>query len=188
MLRPKCASSLSLLCPCQQKDKTSRCVWFKIQDYFITSSEKFKRAWTLTTSQYTIAHIVYVKTQLLKIQKLHNKQTSNLHTHTHIHTHTHTHTHTHCSDVWMDLSVQKCYWLRALRTVPADKILRFINILLLLLLLLLSSSLLLLLLLCCCCCCYLRGNRDRYYHYLPFHINVRLSLSRPDITALADWA
>ena len=33
-------------------------IWskFKIQDYFIISSEKLKRGWTLTTSQYTITH------------------------------------------------------------------------------------------------------------------------------------
>ena len=36
---------------------------FMIQDYFIISSEKLERGWTLTTSQYTIAHILYFKTQ-----------------------------------------------------------------------------------------------------------------------------
>ena len=36
---------------------------FKIQDYFIISSEKPKQDWTLTTSQYTITHILYFKTQ-----------------------------------------------------------------------------------------------------------------------------
>ena len=64
----------------------------KIQDYFIISFEKLKRGWTLTTSQYTITHkklwyILELKEQLLKIQKLHIKQTSNLHN---VHTHTHT--------------------------------------------------------------------------------------------------
>ena len=35
---------------------------FKIQDYFIISSEKWKRGWTLTTSQYTITHnLLYSK-------------------------------------------------------------------------------------------------------------------------------
>ena len=34
-----------------------------IQDYFIISSEKLKHGWTLTTSQYTITHIIYFKTQ-----------------------------------------------------------------------------------------------------------------------------
>ena len=79
---------------------------FKIQDHFIISSEKLKRGWTLTTSQYTVTHIWYftTKEQLLKIQKLRNKQTSKLRN-------LHTHTHTHCYDVWTDLSVQKCYWL-----------------------------------------------------------------------------
>ena len=60
-----------------------------------------------TTSQCTIPHIVYIlklKEQLLKIQKLQNKQTSNLrYSHTRARTHTHTraltHTHTHCPDV-----------------------------------------------------------------------------------------
>ena len=66
------------------------------QDSFIISSEKLKHGWTLTTSQYTITHIVYFKTQeqLLKIQKLLNKQTSNLcnlHTYTHAPAHTDTH-------------------------------------------------------------------------------------------------
>ena len=68
---------------------------FKIQDHIIISSEKLKHGWTLTTSQYTVMHILYFKTkeQLLKIQKLRNKQTSKLRNlHTHIHTHTHTHT------------------------------------------------------------------------------------------------
>ena len=42
----------------------SRSFWvFKIQDYFIISSEKLKHGWTLTTSQYTIKHILYFKTQ-----------------------------------------------------------------------------------------------------------------------------
>ena len=36
---------------------------FKVLDYFIISSEKFKCGWTLTTSQYTITHSVYFKTQ-----------------------------------------------------------------------------------------------------------------------------
>ena len=35
----------------------------KIQDYFIISSDKLKRGWTLTTSRYTTTHIVYFKTQ-----------------------------------------------------------------------------------------------------------------------------
>ena len=44
----------------------------------IISFEKLrKRGWTLTTSQYTVTHIV-LKEQSLKIQKLHIKQTSNL--------------------------------------------------------------------------------------------------------------
>ena len=51
-----------------------------LQDYFIISFEKSKRGWTLITSQYTITwHILYIlelKKQLLKIQKLHIKQTS----------------------------------------------------------------------------------------------------------------
>ena len=45
----------------------------EIQDYFIISSEKLKRGWTLTTSHYTITHILYLKLkdeQLLKLQKL----------------------------------------------------------------------------------------------------------------------
>ena len=41
---------------------------FKIQDYFIISSEKLKRGWTSTTSQYTITHIVYFKTQRTVIE------------------------------------------------------------------------------------------------------------------------
>ena len=45
---------------------------FKIQDYFHISSEKLKRGWTLTTSQYTITHIVYFKTQRAVIEKCHN--------------------------------------------------------------------------------------------------------------------
>ena len=60
--------------------------------------------------------------------------TSTTCTHTHTHTLTHTwggwgrvwgwgvgqttrtltHTHTHCSDIWTDLSVQKCYWLHCI--------------------------------------------------------------------------
>ena len=43
-------------------------------------------------------YILKLKEQLLKIQKLHNKQTSNLrnlHTHTHTHTHARTHARTH---------------------------------------------------------------------------------------------
>ena len=35
----------------------------EIQDYFIISSKKLKHGWTLTTSQYTITHTVYFKTQ-----------------------------------------------------------------------------------------------------------------------------
>ena len=71
----------------------------RIPDYFMISSEKLKHGWILTTSQYTKTHILKLKEQLLKIPTLHNKQTSNLHTHTHM------------FDVWMDLSVQKSYWL-----------------------------------------------------------------------------
>ena len=41
---------------------------FKIQDYFIISSEKLKRGWTLTTSQYTGTHILYFKTQRAVIE------------------------------------------------------------------------------------------------------------------------
>ena len=40
------------------------------------------------------SYILKLKEQLLKIQKLHNKQTSNL-----CNLYPHTHTHTHCSDV-----------------------------------------------------------------------------------------
>ena len=100
--------------------------------YYI-SPEKLKCGWTWTTSQYTITHILYFKTQrtVVENKKLHNKQTSNvrnLHTHTHTHTcahthtcmdthahshpHTHSHTHTHCSDIWTNLSIQKYYWLQ----------------------------------------------------------------------------
>ena len=43
-------------------------VLFKIQDYFIISSEKLKCGWTLTTSQYTITHILYFKTQRTVIE------------------------------------------------------------------------------------------------------------------------
>ena len=64
----------------------------------VISSEKLKRGWTLTTSQYTITHIVYFKTQRTAIENTKvNKQTSNLlnsHTYTHTHTHTHIHAHT----------------------------------------------------------------------------------------------
>jgi len=79
-------------------------VTFKIQDYFIISSEKLKCGWTLTTSQlwqYTITHIVYFKTQRTVIQ---NKKVIN-----YLHN-SHTHTHTL---LWHlnRLSVQKCYWL-----------------------------------------------------------------------------
>ena len=42
------------------------CVY--IQDYFIISWEKLKRGWTLTTSQYTITHIVYFKIQRTVIE------------------------------------------------------------------------------------------------------------------------
>ena len=41
---------------------------FKIQDYFIISSEKLKRGCTLTASQYTITYIVYFKTQRTVIE------------------------------------------------------------------------------------------------------------------------
>ena len=41
---------------------------FKIQDYYIISSEKLKCGWTLTASQYTITHIVYFKTQRTVIE------------------------------------------------------------------------------------------------------------------------
>ena len=43
--------------------KSSNWGQVKIQDYFIISSEKLKRGWILTTSQYTITHILYFKTQ-----------------------------------------------------------------------------------------------------------------------------
>ena len=52
----------------------------KIQDYFIIREIK---VWLNINHSNTF--------YILKIQKLHNKQTSNLHTHTH--------THTHCSDI-----------------------------------------------------------------------------------------
>ena len=40
----------------------------KIQDYFIISSEKLQHDWTLTTSHYTITHILYFKTQRTVIE------------------------------------------------------------------------------------------------------------------------
>ena len=43
--------------------KSSNWGQVKIQDYFIISSEKLKRGWILTTSQYTKKHILYFKTQ-----------------------------------------------------------------------------------------------------------------------------
>ena len=46
----------------------------------------------ITVHNNTYFILLKLKEQLLKIQKLHNKQTSNLHTRTHTHTHTHTHT------------------------------------------------------------------------------------------------
>ena len=54
-----------------------------ILDYFMISSEKLKRGWTSTASQYTKTRILKLQEQLSKIHTLHNKQTSNLHTHTH---------------------------------------------------------------------------------------------------------
>ena len=63
---------------------------FKIQDYFIILSEKLKHGWTLTTSQYTITHILYFKTQRsywIYISYIINKLV--------LYTHTHT-------DVWTD--------------------------------------------------------------------------------------
>ena len=42
---------------------------FKIEDYFVISSQKLKRGWTLTTSQYTITHIVYFQTQRTVTEK-----------------------------------------------------------------------------------------------------------------------
>ena len=46
----------------------------KIQDYFIISAEKLKHDWTLTTSQYTITHILYFKTQGTVIWKYKSKR------------------------------------------------------------------------------------------------------------------
>ena len=40
----------------------------RIQDYFIISSEKLKRGWTFTTSQYTVIDTVYFKTQRTVIE------------------------------------------------------------------------------------------------------------------------
>ena len=42
----------------------------------------------------------------------HARTHARTHSHTHARTHTPTHPHSHCSDVWTDLSVQKCYWLQ----------------------------------------------------------------------------
>ena len=44
------------------------CLGLGIQDYFIIQSEKLKRGWTLTTSQYIITHTVYFKTQRTGIE------------------------------------------------------------------------------------------------------------------------
>ena len=54
MLLQICVFVGTLLCNC-------------IDLLFIISSEKLKRGWTLTTSQYTITHILYFKTQNTKV-------------------------------------------------------------------------------------------------------------------------
>ena len=52
---------------CHRKDEIA-VEMFKIQDYFIISSQKLKRGGTLTTSQYTITHILYFKIQRTVIE------------------------------------------------------------------------------------------------------------------------
>ena len=48
--------------------QTQDCVHFNSRFKIIISSEKLKRGWTLTTTQYTITHILYFKTQRTVIE------------------------------------------------------------------------------------------------------------------------
>ena len=59
----KGALSIRLILELFQRQWLGNFGFFMIQDHFIIWSEKLKRSWTLTTSQYTMAHIVYFKTQ-----------------------------------------------------------------------------------------------------------------------------